>query len=149
MCIFYFFFLLLLLEERWRQLMRWPPWHLHLLNHRFRKLGGVLCGFSVCGFLFEKNKRKTTRCFCWEGKPKCQRQSVMGEFRGLEAGQQKPVPQADGDVKAKADAERGLLLLFEVLRGMAALSRPRKSTHLPTHPIKKKQKKNSLSVSAR
>lgn len=24
-------------------------WHLHLLNHRFRKLGGVLCGFSVCG----------------------------------------------------------------------------------------------------
>lgn len=62
----------------------------------------------------------------------------MGEFRGLEAGQQKPVPEADGDLKAKADAERGLLLLYEVLRGMAALLRPRKSTHLPTHPIKKK-----------
>lgn len=64
----------------------------------------------------------------------------MGEFRGLEAGQQKPVPEADGDLKAKADAERGLLLLYEVLRGMAALSRPRKSTHLPTHPIKQKKK---------
>lgn len=60
----------------------------------------------------------------------------MGEFRGLEAGQQKPVPEADGDLKAKADAERGLLLLYEVLRGMAALSHPQNNTHL-THPPKK------------
>lgn len=61
---------------------------------------------------------------------------VMGEFPGLEAGQQKLVPEADGDPKAKADAERGLLLLYEVLRGMAALSHPRNNTHLPP-PIKK------------
>lgn len=60
----------------------------------------------------------------------------MGEFPGLEAGQQKLVPEADGDPKAKADAERGLLLFHEVLRGMAALSHPRNNTHLPP-PIKK------------
>lgn len=46
-----------------------------------------------------------------KGKPKCQRQSVMGEFHGSEAGQQKPMPEADGDLRGKAAAERGLLLL--------------------------------------
>lgn len=100
------------------------------------------------GLVFvENNKRTTTRCFCWDGKPKCQRQSVMGEFRGLEAGQQKPVPEADGDLRAKADAERGLLLLYEVLRGMAALSRPRKSTHPPTYPPHQKKKNNKKTAS--
>lgn len=68
----------------------------------------------------------------------------MGEFRNLEAGQQKPVPEADGDLKAKADAERGLLLLYEVLRGMAALSHPQTT---PTYPPPPHQKTASLCLS--
>ena len=112
-------------------------WHLHLLNHnQVRKLGGILCGFK-------KTNKKQDAC---AGKESLNAK-VMGEFRGLEAGQQKPLPEAAGALKAKADVERGPLLLHEVLRGMAVLSHPRNNTHLhhpPLHPIIKKH-----SVSAR
>lgn len=59
----------------------------------------------------------------------------MGEFQGLEAGQQKPVPEADGDQKAKAAVERGVLLLYKVVRGMGELSHPQNNT--PPPPKKK------------
>lgn len=53
-------------------------------------------------------------------KPKCRSQTVTGEFQGLEAGQQELGLKAEVDLRAKA-AERGLLLWYEVLIGMAEL----------------------------
>lgn len=46
---------------------------------------------------------------------------ATGEFQDLEAGWQKPVFKAEIDLKAKAAAERALLLWYKVLREMAEL----------------------------
>lgn len=60
----------------------------------------------------------------------------MGEFQGLEAGQQQPGIKTEANLTAKA-AERGLLLWYKVLIGMGKLYHPQNSVSLLT--------KNSLS----
>lgn len=60
---------------------------------------------------------------------------VTGEFQGLEAGQQELGLKAEVDLRAKAP-ERGLLLWYEVLRGMAELFHPQTT---PPPPRPKKQ----------
>ncbi len=54
----------------------------------------------------------------------------MGEFQGLEAGQQELELKAEVDLKAKA-AERGLLFWCEVLRGMTELFHPQTTSSSP------------------
>lgn len=52
----YFFFFAFTFRGEMEAADEVASWHLHLLNHRFRKLGGVLCGFSVCGFSLRKKQ---------------------------------------------------------------------------------------------
>lgn len=56
----------------------------------------------------------------------------------MEAGQQKLELEAEVDLRAKAAAERGLLLWYEVLRGMACTVTPPQTT--PPFPPKKEKK---------